>query len=312
MELFEKVVFYSLGGICGIVAESVFLPVYFPYIQENLNSFILIVSLIIGVLTSMVVLNIKNEIKFKKNNVIRDETVALITHEMKTGLTSTGWAIQLILQNYADKITAEDKKMLEGVVDSIYTTVMHSVNLLDISLLDIGKLSISLEWVGLEKVEKIFKEVIGKYTLGATKKNIQLISHIELDKNMQVEVDLLRIHIILENLLENAIQYTMGKKKEIHVNITNDASHLNIIVKDTGIGIPDEEKEKIFAKFYRAKNAREKLSGGSGIGLYMCEQYVKAHKGTINFESKVNEGTTFYIKLPLKSVVDVNDFLTKL
>jgi signal transduction histidine kinase len=72
------------------------------------------------------------------------------------------------------------------------------------------------------------------------------------------------------------------------------------------------KKEKIFAKFYRAKNAREKLSGGSGIGLYMCEQYVKAHKGTINFESKVNEGTTFYIKLPLKSVVDVNDFLTKL
>ncbi len=85
-----------------------------------------------------------------------------------------------------------------------------------------------------------------------------------------------------------------------------------ISVSDTGIGIPESEQEKIFGEFYRASNARVKLSSGSGIGLYTCAQYVQAHRGTIRFESKENVGTTFFITIPLKTIADVNEFLNKI
>ena len=123
-------------------------------------------------------------------------------------------------------------------------------------------------------------------------------------RNGRIEID--------NNLLENAIQYTINEKKLVEVNIDNTAKNLNIKVADTGIGIPKGEQKKIFDEFYRASNARVKLQTGSGIGLYACAQYVKAHKGTIKFDSKENEGTTFYITIPLKTEVNINEFMEKI
>ena len=123
---------------------------------------------------------------------------------------------------------------------------------------------------------------------------------------------MMRFRIILENLLENAIQYTTGEKREITVTVYNDAVAMTIMVKDTGIGIPEKEHSKIFSEFFRASNARKKLSNGSGIGLHMCAKYIKAHHGTIRFESKEGEGSIFYVTLPLKSAADVKEFLTKI
>ena len=106
------------------------------------------------------------------------------------------------------------------------------------------------------------------------------------------------------------MQYARGG--EIKVDIENTDESMNIVVSDNGIGIPIEEQEKIFEEFYRASNARDKVSSGSGIGLYMCDQYVKAHHGTMRFESKENVGTTFYISIPLKTTANVNEFLNKI
>lgn len=311
-ESLEKISIYALGCMGGVVAETIFVSKLLPFITDSEKTLIIAISALSGLLVASIAIEMREEAERRKNNVIRDETVALMTHEMKTGLTSTGWAIEMILENYADKITQEDKKTLEGVVNSIHTTVMHSVNLLDISMLDIGKLKISLEKVSLDVVEKVFKDTVEKYRFGAEKVRIKLVSDITLDPEKQVEVDMLRLRIILENLLENALQYTTGDVKEIRVIIKNDTNTMRITVSDTGIGIPDEEKEKIFQKFFRASNARKKLSSGSGIGMYVCKQYVKAHRGAIEFKSKQNEGTTFNIAIPLKTVANVNEFLTKI
>lgn len=310
--ILEKIATYSIGSLAGFVAGMLILLLDVIDKQSAHMSTVVPVATLIGMIISITFLEIKKNRVIKHNQKIRDETVALITHEMRTGLTSTGWAIQFIIQNYSDKLIPADKKMLADVVDSIHTTVMHSVNLLDVSLLDIGKLAIALEWLTLENVERIFEEIVEKYTFGAQAKKIELISNIKLDRDRQVEVDRVRIRIILENLLENAIQYTVGKKRVITVNITNDAKNLYIQVGDTGIGIPKEEQAKIFSEFYRASNARKMLSSGSGIGLYICHQYVTAHRGTIRFESIPDQGTTFFISIPLKTTGDMTGFLTKL
>ncbi len=310
--LFERIISYVLGGVIGAALGFLLISFRIPMFAQESSELIVSIVIIISILVSIVIVESKNEIVMKHNNAIRDETVALITHEMRTSLTSSGWAIGLVLKKYESALTSDDIKLLKGVVDSMHTTVMHSVNLLDVSLLDIGKLSISLEWTTLDKVDEMFSEMLEKYTLGAAGHGIVLSHVTKLDSIRMAEVDMLRLRIILENLLENAIQYTTKEKKNITVEINNDDLHMHIIVRDTGIGIPEEEKSKIFSEFYRASNARRTLSTGSGIGLYTCFKYVTAHRGTIRFESKENEGTAFFITIPLKTAADVKEFLTKI
>lgn len=309
-ELVEKIIFYLLGAVVGTVAGFILLSFNIDYIDNKDPLLILTITCLLGIIVYMIVHEYRTEKSIRRSNKIRNATVALITHEMRTGLTSTSWGIQLILQNYSDKITDTDRKMLQNIINSTQTTVTHSINLLDVSLLDIGKLSISLKWVGLDEVQSIFDGILEKYSYGVKEKNITLISKVKLDSKKEAEVDTVRLRIILENLLENSMQYARGG--EIKVNIDNTESAMNIVVSDNGIGIPLDEQEKIFEEFYRASNAREKISSGSGIGLYMCDQYVKSHHGTMRFESKENVGTTFYISIPLKTNADVNDFFKKI
>ncbi len=266
----------------------------------DLNT-ILIISALIGIIIYLIIVDHRRTDEIEKRNNTREKTVAFVTHEMRTSLTSTGWALQIILQNYGTKLLPVDKKMVEDLVESIRATVMHSVNLLDMSLVDIGKLSIHLEELGLETIHKNLTEIIQKYTYGAREKSINLTSDIQLDHSRQACVDLMRLRIVIENLLENAIQYVKREIKDIHISVKNTETDISIIVSDTGIGIPKEEQDQIFNEFYRATNAMRESSKGSGIGLFMCQQYIKAHNGTIRFESKENEGTTFFITIPLKA-----------
>lgn len=312
----EKIIYYAIGGICGIAISLILITFLssteIAYLKSDQTNLQIIISALIGMLVASNILQYKRDKNFVANKKIHDETVALITHEMRTGLTSTSWAIEVVLENYRNAINKEDQKMLDDVVKSINTTVMHSVNLLDISLLDIGKLKISLSSIKLEEVNRTFTELIEKYKVGAAQSGITLTSNIKLDPSRTVEVDLMRLRITLENILENSMQYTTREVKKIDVDITNDNSSILIRVSDTGIGIPSSERSKIFSEFYRASNARKMLSTGSGIGLHMSYEYVKAHHGTIRFDSKENEGTTFFISIPLKTSENVNEFLSKI
>ncbi|HEY4504841.1 MAG TPA: HAMP domain-containing sensor histidine kinase [Candidatus Paceibacterota bacterium] len=300
-EIVDRGVPCILGAVVGFVVWTLFFPAHMLW-----------VAVFIGLLGGLLLVEIEKELILNKNSKIREETVALITHEMKTALTSTGWAIELVIEKYGDKMEEIDKKALEGVVESTHTTVMHTVNLLDVSLLDINKLSIFLEWVKLDKVEKILKEVLENYSFGAKQRNINMNVYLKLDPVQEVQIDMLRLRIVFENLMENAFQYTLPDKGEIKVVIENNEKILSIEVADNGIGIPEEEQKSIFNEFFRASNAKNKLSSGSGIGLYMCKQYVKVHRGNIYFRSQKDIGTTFYVTIPLKTELDSKEFLEKI
>ena len=312
MSKLERIISYVLGAIAGAGAGSLLVAYAMPAVDPMCEEIIQQLMPLIGLLIAMAVVEYKHVRLMKHENALRDETVALITHEMRTSLTSTGWAIGMMLKKYQTAIEENDAKLLQGVVDSIHTTVMHSVNLLDVSLLDIGKLAISLQWTDLGKVDEMFNEMINKYSLGMKSKGIEFRSGVKLSTGKMVEVDMMRLRIIVENLLENAIQYTLGSEKNISLSVSNDDKEMHIQVSDTGMGIPETEKEKIFQEFYRASNARKALSTGSGIGLFTCAKYVKAHRGTIRFESQEGKGTTFFIDIPLKTEADVKGFIQKI
>jgi len=102
------------------------------------------------------------------------------------------------------------------------------------------------------------------------------------------------------NLIDNAINYTPKGKIDVYLYRDNDWLYFKVV--DSGIGVPEEEKEKLFSKFYRAGNAKTERPDGTGIGLYLVKRVIDAHGGEIIFESAVGKGSTFGFKLPFSKI----------
>lgn len=119
-----------------------------------------------------------------------------------------------------------------------------------------------------------------------------------------VDIDASKMGVVLQNLVENAIKYS-NKGDRVIVNVSEKEDMVEISVRDTGIGIQPEDQANIFGKFFRAPNAKKQDTVGSGLGLYTTKRIVEHHQGKIWFESKIGEGTTFFVRLPkTKSVAE--------
>ena len=106
------------------------------------------------------------------------------------------------------------------------------------------------------------------------------------------------LRMIVQNLVSNALKYTPDEGS-VDIDVRKSATELIIVVKDTGFGIPEDEQGKIFTKLFRASNAREQVSQGNGLGLYVVQLAAEALGGSVSFVSKENEGTVFTSVLPL-------------
>jgi signal transduction histidine kinase len=107
---------------------------------------------------------------------------------------------------------------------------------------------------------------------------------------------------VFQNLIENAVNYSNPESSDAVVTVVTRTQDDNIIIEiaDSGIGIPESEQSKLFARFYRASNAIKFAPNGSGLGLYIVKSIIQIFDGTINFSSVQNKGTTFTITFPIK------------
>lgn len=261
-----------------------------------------------GFFVTALILILHNMHVLKKGQNVREEALKLILHEMRTALTATGWSIEMVLDKYGNHVIEEDKKMLHGIIKSIHSSVQHSMDLLGVTTVKKEEFDLALVSTTPEEVFRMMKELVENYVLGAKQKGIELVFNAQITNDKMAEVDLDRIRVVLENLLENALSYT-PKGGKIWVKMENPNNHLHVEVKDTGMGIPEKDKPTIFQEFYRGSNARKNMTAGSGIGLYTCKKYIEAHGGTIGFSSKEGEGATFFFDIPQNTSADVNQFL---
>lgn len=117
-------------------------------------------------------------------------------------------------------------------------------------------------------------------------------------EEVKVVGDKVRLQQLFTNLIDNAIKYT--SKGSIHVTVEKNKDSALVQIRDTGTGIPKEEQEKIFKRFYRVDKSRSKETGGVGLGLSIAEWIVHAHHGRIEVESEFNQGSTFTVYLPIE------------
>ena len=131
----------------------------------------------------------------------------------------------------------------------------------------------------------------------AKDKNISL--HWEALKEVHAAVDEMKFSLAISNLVDNAVKYTPENGT---VRVTLDADHQNafITVADTGIGIPEDEVNRIFERFYRVDKTRDRETGGTGLGLSITHTTIMMHNGSIKVNSKEEEGTTILVRIPLR------------
>ena len=138
------------------------------------------------------------------------------------------------------------------------------------------------------------KNIIYNNESYALDKNIRIKYELE---DVNANIDKEKISQVIINLISNAIRYT-NLNGEILIKLYKKSDFIKIIVKDNGIGIPEESLDYIFERFYRVDKSRCRNTGGTGVGLTICKSIVDLHKGKIEVKSKLNEGSEFIITLP--------------
>jgi len=215
-----------------------------------------------------------------------------VSHELRTPLTIMRGEVELALRN--PKENEEYRRILVSNLEEILRLSAIINNLLTLSKADLGQHEESFtEQVNLrDLIEELYEDV----EIMAEKKIIS----INLVKNEEISIfgDRLRLRQLLLNLVDNALKYT-PEKGNVLLSLERENGYAKILVKDSGIGISKEEQRKIFDRFYRVDKARSRELGGSGLGLSIAKLIAEQHKGRIEVESEINQGSTFCVYLPL-------------
>ncbi|AZN38844.1 cell wall metabolism sensor histidine kinase WalK [Paenibacillus albus] len=223
----------------------------------------------------------------------RREFVANVSHELRTPLTT--------IKSYAEALDdgAMDERELGqrfvGVIRNETERMIRLVtDLLHLSRLDSNQAPLRRQQTN---VPEMLEEVADRFSFQLRKKAIRANVRVE-DSISSVWLDRDQIDQVLDNLVSNAIKYTLdGGRIELTARKLEPAS-IAISVKDTGIGIPKRDLGRIFDRFYRVDKARSRNMGGTGLGLSIAREIVKAHGGNITLDSELNEGTTVTVILP--------------
>jgi two-component system, OmpR family, sensor histidine kinase CiaH len=219
--------------------------------------------------------------------------IADASHELRTPLTALKTSIEVGLRD-KNLTLKKAKKLIKDNVEDIKELESLSNNLLNLTNLRINGKNLLFEKVDIK--ETIFS-VVKKIKFLANKKNIDLQVKV---KKQYIRGNKQSLRELVLIFMDNALKYTPPQGK-VSVKTKKSRNSLVLIIEDTGIGIPKEDIPHIFKRFYRVDKTRLKNdSGGFGLGLSLAKEIIDLHKGTVNVESKIDKGTTFIIKIPLK------------
>jgi len=223
----------------------------------------------------------------------REEFVSNVSHELKTPLASIKLLTEnlLIQENTEKKVYREFLKDINDEIDRLNSIVTELLSLVD---LDKNKLKLNYQNIYLNS---ILEKIVEQLNPLAKEKNIKL--KLEEINIIQIKIDKDKIKQAIINIVHNAIKYS-EENTVVKISLYLDKNYATIKVKDTGYGIPKESIPYIFDRLYRVDKARSRKTGGTGLGLSISKQIINMHHGTINVKSRVGEGTTFYIKIPLE------------
>ncbi len=234
----------------------------------------------------------ENTRKLEEMDKMKSHFFANISHEFRTPLTLISGPIEKILSNQSDEETIKQAGMIKRNANSLLGLINQ---LLDLSKLEAGKMGLK---ASMGNIDCFIKGITMSFESTAERKDITL-NVISSNNEIELYFDKEKMTKIMTNLLSNAFKFTPnGGQITVTIN-ESDHNSVAIKVKNTGIGIAEEELPKLFDRFYQVDSSHTKEHGGTGIGLALTKELIELHKGTIRVESKEGEYTEFTVRFPL-------------
>jgi len=278
-----------------LTEKDYFLLLDFPhsskYIYKSVLSLLILSVLFTLIILATFIITVNVILKQKKLSEIKTDFINNITHELKTPIATLKVAITTLKQ---DKSVSENKtvelierqgnrlqKITERVIDNSFNNTPNI------------------------KTQKInandyINTLINDFRQSINNESVTVDFKSQASDNLFIEIDETYFTPAIINILDNAIKYNDKSEKNVLVNLFGKNNFLILEIQDNGTGIPDKDKKMIFEKFYRGLKGNLHNVKGLGIGLFFTKQIIELHKGTVNFESKVGEGTKFIVKLPIR------------
>lgn len=252
---------------------------------------------------SLAVLKFKNDEllrealeRAQQSDKLKSAFMANMSHEIRTPLNGILGFSGLMTD---DLITMDEVKKYSGIITKSGTRLLELINnIIDISRIEAGITLI--EPTAVSPADAV-SDVVNQFIVHATRKNLELRKVCPTNSNGLIfQTDSLRLHQILSNLVSNAIKFTSLGFVELGFYCTD--NYIHFFVKDSGIGIPENELTHIFERFYQVDNSYSRGHEGVGLGLSLCKSLAELLGGRLTVASKEQEGTTFTLVLPLNKM----------
>jgi len=233
----------------------------------------------------------------KNIDTAKSEFVALATHQLRTPIAAIRWNVELLEKSLESVKTDPQIRYLKKIERNVIKMIELINDFLSVSKLEMG--TYASEEINLN-LNDFFNSIVDEFTEKINEKQIKL-NRKDLSPEVLIKTDKRLIHIIVSNLMSNAVKYT-NANGNLSFSYELSGESLEIVFSDDGIGIPEGELSKLFTKFYRASNAQSHQTEGTGLGLYIVKQSVEKLGGSITVESEEYNGTKFVVKIPVSVV----------
>jgi two-component system phosphate regulon sensor histidine kinase PhoR len=246
---------------------------------------------VLGIGASSAVLVLHDITELRRLERVRRDFAANVSHEFKTPLTAIQGFAETLLGGALDD-QANRKRFVEIIREHAQRLARLTDDLLKLSRIEAGRLELELRPVS---VAALVNRCVETARLKAESKRLRIT--VELPEDLPpVRGDAAQLDEVLQNLLDNALQYT-PPGGQINVTARSNGKEVIFTVADTGIGIPESDLERIFERFYRVDAARSREAGGTGLGLSIARHIVDAHGGRIWVESAIGQGSRFHFSI---------------
>jgi PAS domain S-box-containing protein len=229
-------------------------------------------------------------VQLRELDVMKDEFVALVSHELRTPLTAIQGYTELVLDGTAGELNDEQRMMLTAIGRNSTRLFRLISDLLFVAQVNAGKLNVAIEDVDLGAVAA---EAIEDARPRAAAAQVALA--FECEPDLMVRADRVRLGQVFDNLISNAIKFTpAGGRVGLTVSLAGE--DVVIVVADSGMGMTEEDQQRLFTRFFRTKGAAK--IQGTGLGLSITRAILDAHQGSISVESELGQGTRFTVTVP--------------
>lgn len=239
--------------------------------------------------------------RLKEADRMKSSFLSTVSHELRTPLASIIGYSEMLAEGLVGPLNPEQMQFARTIIDKGNTLLKLISSILDMSQIEAGKVRLAFEWVD---VQELVESAITSVTPQAQRKGLSLKSLLPAAVLPKVVADREKLRQVVVNLLANAVKFTPAggrvdvRLSELMMQPQLGVTGYRIEVEDTGVGIPEDQRERIFQSFYQVDDSPTREYGGAGLGLAIVKSYVEGHGGQVSVTSDVGQGSCFRVVLP--------------